>query len=252
LSWTRTSLIAISATAGMLSFATARAETIVVRSTGPSAKGFPPGKSIADRSKVSLKAGDQLVILDGRGTRTLKGPGVFDTTAGASSGATGSTFASLLRNTGTRQVRTGAVRGGGASDKPVRSPNLWFVDVGKSGTICLADASAISLWRAPIAEPASLTVTRLSDGKSAVLAWAKGQSVKAWPIADLPVTAGAQYRLSGAGLGQPTTIKFALLGPNPEGLESTVSALIRNNCSAQLDLVIETVALPGDTAEPSS
>jgi hypothetical protein len=85
----------------------ALAETIVVKSAGPSAKAYPPGKSIADNSKVSLKAGDSVTILDGRGTRILKGPGMFATTATT---ATGSNFNALLRNTGTRQVRTGAVR----------------------------------------------------------------------------------------------------------------------------------------------
>ena len=65
------------------------AETIVVKSVGPSARAYPPGKSIADNSKVALKAGDSLTILDGRGTRVLKGPGSFATTA---STATGSSF----------------------------------------------------------------------------------------------------------------------------------------------------------------
>ncbi len=39
-------------------------------------------------------------------------------------------------------------------------------------------------------------------------------------------------------------LKFAVLGSNPQGLEDTAAALIKNGCQAQLDLLIETVAVP--------
>jgi hypothetical protein len=247
LSWTRKALsisIMALATAGLTAVV---AETIVVRSTGPSAGAYPPGKSIPANGKLALKAGDQLVILDARGTRALKGPGSFDLSAGASSGAASSTFSALLRNTGTRQVRTGAVRGAGG-DKPVHSPNLWFVDVAKAGNVCVSDPQTLSLWRASMASASGLTITRVSDGKSASLSFATGQTVKAWPVADLPVTDGAQFKLAAQGAASPKLVKFVIVGPSSQAVETTVSALIRNNCAAQLDLVVETVAVSGNEA----
>lgn len=246
MSWTRKPLVCLAAAVALASAAGALAETIVVKSTGPSAKAYPPGRSIPDNSKVALKAGDSITILDGRGTRVLKGPGVFATTA---STATSSTIGALLRNTGTRQVRTGAVRGTGA--ETVRPPNVWLIDSSKSGTVCVAGTEAVSLWVPPHEEAASLTLTRLSDGKSVPIVLRAGQSVKAWPTIDLPIASGSQFRVSGDGMTNPVTLRFAALGPNPQGLEGTAAALIKAGCNAQLDLLIETVAVPSEEDSPA-
>ncbi len=224
----------------------ALAETIVVKSAGPSARSYPPGKSIPDNSKLTLKSGDSVTILDGRGTRIFKGPGLFATTA---STATDSSFSALLRNTGTRQVRTGAVRGAGTTVQ-TRPASVWLVDASKSGTVCVAGTGSVSLWIPPHDAAANLTITRQSDGKSVPVAMRALQSVKAWPLADLPIKAGEQFKIAGHGFANPAVVRFAVLGPNPQGLESTASALIKAGCNAQLDLLIETVSAPADAELP--
>jgi hypothetical protein len=51
------------AAAVALTVATASsAAVLVVRSSGPSARNFPPGKSLADNGKIALKANDTLVV----------------------------------------------------------------------------------------------------------------------------------------------------------------------------------------------
>ena len=55
----------------------ALADVLVVRASGPSAKAYPAGKTIADNARIALQAGDSLVLLDSRGTRVLRGPGSF-------------------------------------------------------------------------------------------------------------------------------------------------------------------------------
>lgn len=246
MSWTSKSLARLAAALALMSAGGALAETIVVKSSGPSAKTYPPGKSIPDNSKVSLKAGDSIMILDGRGTRVLKGPGIFATTATTE---TNSSIGALLRNTGTRQVRTGAVRGSGS--EAVRPPNVWLVDSSKTGTVCVAGTETVSLWTPPHEQPARLTLTRLADGKSVPIALRAGQSVKAWPTAELPIANGSQFRVSGDGMSNPVTLRFAALGPNPQGLEGTAAALIKAGCNAQLDLLIETVAVPSEEEAPA-
>lgn len=222
------------------------AETIVVKSSGPSAKLYSPGKSIPDNSKVSLKQGDSLTILDGRGTRVLKGPGVFSTTA---STVNSNSIGALLKNTGTRQVRTGATRGVGETVQ--RPPNVWLIDSTRSGTVCVAGTEAVSLWGPSHDDAVTMTLTRISDGKSVPVAWRPGQTVKAWPTADMPISDGAQYRITADGSANPVTLRFAALGPNPQGLESTASAMITAGCNGQLDLLIELVAVPADEDAPA-
>jgi hypothetical protein len=240
LSWTNKTLAVATAGLALLSadVAVANARAIIVKSSGPSAKVFSPGKAIADNSTVTLKSGDVVTLLDGQGTRILKGPGTFSTT---STTQTNSNISTIMKNTGTRQVRTGAVRGA-VSEAPLRPTNVWLIDTTTSATVCIADTNTVSLWTPTGEQGTNITLTRVSDGKTLPLSLRPMQSVKAWPTAELPITDGAQYRVSRDGVQSPVTIRFAALGPNPQGVENTIAGLVRSGCNAQLDLLIETMS----------
>src|SRR5688500_10845380 len=82
-------LLLVAATAALLASTASAAAVLVVRSSGPSATAYPPGKALPDTHVLKLKASDTVVLLDSRGTRTLSGPGNFSVSAssGAVSGA---------------------------------------------------------------------------------------------------------------------------------------------------------------------
>jgi hypothetical protein len=224
----------------------ARAETVVVRASGPSAKGYPAGRKLADGGMLTLKAGDVVTLLDGRGTRTLRGPGTFNTSAPASAGSdTRTSLASLLETKRVLRARTGAVRGPGVEEAAApRSPNLWYVDITQPSTACVPDPANVRLWRPDISKPATVTATAVgAGGASGTISFGQGEAVAGWP-AGLPVANGARYRLSWAGLGQPIEIGFSLLDGATGGLESMAATLIERKCEAQLNLLVETVALP--------
>jgi hypothetical protein len=235
LSWVPSSAIAraLIAAAFLATATAAMADILVVRSTGPSAKGFPPGRRLPESARLVLKAGDQLVVLDGRGTRIIRGPGAF--TAGAPAVGRVASAAPAVE----RRARIGAVRG--LDSGALRPPSIWHVDVARSSNVCVADSSKVTLWRADAAAAAALTIAG-QGGRSKRLAWQPGSSTLAWP-SDLPVAEGAEYRLSGSG--EPVTIRFRAMPAKPAGLEDMAQALIRNQCDAQLDLFIDTVKLPG-------
>jgi hypothetical protein len=212
----------------------ALADILVVRSSGPSAKSYPPGKRMPEATRLTLKAGDQLIVLDGRGTRVIRGPGTFAAGAAASGRIASATPA------GDRRARIGAVRG--TDTAPLRPPSIWHVDVAKSSNVCVADASRLMLWRADSAKGAVMTVAGPA-GARRQLSWQPGASTLAWP-ADLPVTEAVEYRLSGPGAAKPTLLRFRKVLQRPAGLEDMAQTLIRNDCQAQLDLFIETVKLP--------
>lgn len=219
----------------------ASADILVVRSTGPSAKMYPPGKSMPESTKLALKQGDMLVVLDGRGTRTIRGPGNFAAGAAQAAGQP----VQVAAATPARRARIGAVRGATTSNAPPRPATLWQVDVTKSSNICLADASNVTLWRSDATKPVTLTIMR-DGGGSQKVTWPAGQSTVAWPT-DVPITDSAQYSLSWDGAATPTRLKFRTLPNKPSGLEDMASSLILNKCDAQLDLLIETVKLPDQT-----
>lgn len=224
----------------------ASAATLVVRSSGPSAKAYPPGKQLADNGSLILKAGDQVVILDSRGTRTLKGPGTFSPSVASNRDSDSrETFAQASN----RRARPGATRGVvPAAATGNRVPNIWFVDVERSSTVCVADPASVTLWR-PAGGPGK-TVTLNGNGRSASIEWLQGETTTAWPTS-LPVTDGAAYTVSWQGQASPTQLRFAVLDAKTAGLEDMASKLITKGCDAQLDLLIETVAIPDGSEKPA-
>src|SRR5215213_1977615 len=84
----------------------AEAAVLVVRSSGPSAKAYPAGKAVPEAQVITLKPNDIVILLDSRGTRTLRGPGKFSATASASTAAT-SSLAALTGQNSNRRSRVG-------------------------------------------------------------------------------------------------------------------------------------------------
>ena len=242
MSWGRNSFSArvLIAAALLVTASAAAADILVVRSVGPSSKGFPPGKRLQQGTRIVLRANDRLDVLDGRGTRTLRGPGNF--VAGAATGATAS-----AGPVAGQRARIGAVRG--IESGELRPPSIWHVDVTKSSTICVAQPGGVTLWRANATPALTLRISRLPDGGTRQIAWEAGSSTVAWP-ADMPIASGAEYRLAWAGAARPTSLRFRILPQRPVGLEDLASFLISNQCQAQLDMFIETVRIP-DNSPPA-
>ena len=225
---TATKLAALAA--GMIATG-AVAGTIVVRASGPSATMYPPGRAIT-AAAVTLKPGDTLVLLDAKGTRTLSGAGVHSI-AGGTAAIAPSALGALIRSSGARQVRTGAVRGG--TSTPAKSPNLWYVDASRGGTMCVTNPTVTNVWRPDMTTAASYSIW--SGNKSVPLEFAAGQSVRPWP-AQLPLTAGAHYRVA-APTGAPVDIVVQPVGRPGDSADAVGAALIANGCTRQLDQLVE-------------
>ena len=69
--WGTAAAIAFASTAGV-------ANVVVVKSLGPSAKAYPPGKTLPETAKISLQGGDVVTVLGPASAQTLRGPGNFD------------------------------------------------------------------------------------------------------------------------------------------------------------------------------
>jgi len=213
---------------------------VVVRSTGPSARAYPAGRQLPDNATLALKAGDTVVLLDSRGTRTVSGPGNFPAVSTGTRVSTAQTATRILANQQTAERRGGAVRGGTATAE-VRSPNLWLVDLSKPGTVCVADASQVRVWRPGTDKPAEVKVSAAAG--MGTISLPQGTSVAAWPKS-APVADGAEYTVAMDGMA-PAKIKFAVV-PAPASLEDTASALISKGCKTQLDLLIATTGGSGN------
>jgi hypothetical protein len=212
----------------------AAAQTIVISSSGPSARSYPAGKTLPSGGRIVLSAGDTLTVLDSRGTRTLRGP--ITVSAEAAAAATNPSFAMLVATQNRRRARTGAIRGAGGSAKP---SNLWYVNVAEAGNFCVVDPASVQLWRPDMQQAATLTVAA-EAGARASTSFALGQNITAWP-ASLPIADGRKYVLSGDGLAKPTPVRFVTLGATPEDPASVYAALDAKGCDAQKQLLLGTM-----------
>ena len=224
-------LLALAATSLLASAGSAA--VLVVRSTGPSAAIYPAGKALGDSQTLNLKPNDMVVLLDSRGTRTLRGPGSFNTSAASSGGAT-SALTAVAGQVGTRRARVQAVRGGPSGATAGR--NVWQADVSRSGSLCVANPADLGLYRGTAASETDVTLTDPASGKTAVVHFDLGQSIARWP-AELAVAAGSTIKVKGAG--SPATLSVKMLAPVPAGLEGMAQSFIRNDCTAQLDVLID-------------
>lgn len=234
---TARALAALAGAAGMLALASgAHAQSIVVKSTGPSASGYPVGKKLPANARVTLRAGDKLTVLDKAGSRVLSGPGSFtlDGTVARDTGAT-ARLAGVVGGVAPR-TRTGAVRGApaaGAATKPAPGRGLWQLDVSKGGTFCVADPRQLVLWRADAGAEAATRIAPAS-GAPVDVTWAKGAPLRLWPVA-LPVTEGARYTLSGTS-AKPVSLTLHVLSVVPADSLAAASLLAEKGCTGQLEV----------------
>ena len=209
--------------------ASAAANVLVVRSTGPSAKAYAPGQTLPDNARLTLRAGDTVVVLGANGTRTFRGPGNF--TPSSSAQASNQT---VTGNNG-RRARVGAVRSGPII--PARDPaTIWQVDPTQSGTACLVPSIGVKLWRADDAQTETLTITG-PNGQAQTVQWPAGQAMLDWPTS-VALANDAEYQLRLSSSPVPSRIRVKTLDTPPQSVQAVAESLISNQCNEQLDLLV--------------
>lgn len=214
-------LIGAAAAAVLAAPAALAAAPLVVRSLGPSAKAWPPGKAVGENTPVVLKAGDVVTVLAPSGARTLRGPGIFKVAGGTSAAPFNP------------RSRFSAMRG----PEVPPAPGLWDVDVSRSGNVCLSDPKQVVLWR-PASESEATVEVIPTAGSGQPVAWPAGRLVQRWPQ-QLPIADGAEYSLKVPGAAEPTRLRFKTLAAVGDDPTALAKALIDNGCDAQLDLLIK-------------
>ena len=214
------------AVAVALSSSAAMAAVVVVRSLGPSAKAYPPGKTLPENAKITLQGGDVVTVLGPSSAKTLRGPGNFD--------AKQATLASAAGQRG----RFGALR----AAEVAQNPSIWDIDVTQSGKVCVTDPAKLKLWR-PDHDGAATVQVRSADGKSGALNWAAGNALAAWPSA-VPVQSGAQYQVEWPDTGDKSSVDVVLVQSPPNDLIGAAQVLIANGCQNQLDLLVSSASSP--------
>ena len=197
------------------------AAPLVVRSLGPSAKAYPPGRAVGENTPLVLKAGDVVTVLAPSGARTLRGPGTFKVAGGGSAAPFNP------------RSRFGAMRG----PEVPPAPGLFDVDVSRSGNVCLADSGQVILWRPASDAEATLQVNPAA-GAGREVAWPAGRLVQRWPQ-QLPIADGAEYSVRWSGEAEGRRLRFKTLAAAADDPTALAKAFIDHGCEAQLDLLLK-------------
>src|SRR4051794_16496317 len=131
--WGAAIAIALTSTAAL-------ANVVVVKSLGPSAKAYPPGRTLPETAKISLQGGDIVTVLGPASAQTLRGPGSFDAKQVALASAAG------------QRGRFGALR----AAEVAHNPSIWDIDVSQGGKVCINSGSKVQLWRPDSNGPATV------------------------------------------------------------------------------------------------
>jgi hypothetical protein len=238
----RLGLSAVAAIAAVAFAGTAAAQSMVVRSTGPSASKYPTGAKLKSADKLTLVAGDKVVLMQAGKTRTLSGPGTFGATGTVqASQSLGGNVTRMLAKGPTMRSRGGFSRGpGDETPANVRAPNLWLLDYREGGTFCVLDPAVLMLWRPNMEGDTALEIE--SAGKKTTVAIVDGANFRKWPTDVLPVQYGTDYRLSGGGLTKPVTVRFSAVENAPDTVEGSVDMLMAKGCSPQLNRLVDTMS----------
>jgi hypothetical protein len=202
----------------------AAASVVVVKSLGPSAKAYPPGKTLPETAKISLQGGDVVTVLGPASAQTLRGPGNFDAKQVALASAAG------------QRGRFGALR----AIEIAHNPSIWDVDVSAGGKVCVANAGKLQLWRAESEAPVTVQI-RSAEGRSETLSWVAGKALAAWPAA-LPIKSGGEYSVEWPDGGDTSKLEIVTIAAPPADLVGAAQVLLANGCQKQLDLLVESAS----------
>ena len=212
--WGTALAIATISTAGV-------ASVVVVKSLGPSAKSYPPGKTFPESATISLQGGDVLTVIGPSSAKVLRGPGNFEAKQVALASAAG------------QRGRFGALR----AAEVVKNPGIWDINASDGGKVCVANAAKLQLWRDDSDGPISVQI-RSADGQSQSLTWAAGKALAPWP-AGMPIKDGSEYALEWRDGGDVSKLDIVVINSPPADLVGAAQVLLAHGCQKQLDLLVE-------------
>jgi hypothetical protein len=217
---------------------------VVVKSTGPSSTKYPVGTKLDDNASITLKAGDVVTVLTAEGTRVIKGAGTFR--VGDRPQVASDRFALLTRKRAATRVRTGAVRA--PEEGEVANPSLWYVDVTRSGTICLYDLATVRLWRPGTEGTATYKISGNNGDAQAEVTFDDTVTVAALDPARLPIAEGSDYLIMAPDGSTTAQVNFVLLAEDFEAPDALAEGLIAKGCSVQLEALASSLEASAEAA----
>jgi hypothetical protein len=227
----RARLVALALCGGLLAAPAATLAGVVVKSSGPTASRYPVGTKLDDNATITLREGDVLTVLTADGTRVIRGAGTHR--VGDRPKVANDRFAALTRKRAANRVRTGAVRS--EADETPSNPSLWYVDVTRSGMICLYDLGAVRLWRPGPAGTSTYRVGDAAGTTSVEVTFDDTVVIAALDPARLPITESNAYRIYRPDGAVSADLRFVKIDEEFGTPDALAEMLIAKGCTVQVE-----------------
>ncbi len=208
------------------------AELVVVEARGIT---LEPGQTVDDRQKLALQAGDELTLVDERGS-IIKVRGPFEGPPASGKGSSleiSNALAAL--STGKTENAIGVVR---ARAGTVSLPDPWVIDVTHSGEACVRSGAPVVFWRQRSREQATLQIAPVSGAWHAQSDWPAGASELAAP-AMLPIVDGQDYSFDLAGETATVTLVHVPASLHTDRMRA--AWMLEKNCVSQAKALVATM-----------
>lgn len=216
----------------------AAAEIVVIESTVSEVEA---GAILEDTDTVSIPAGKMIVVVEEDGSsRTIDGPfeGALGSTGAAESAGLVANLGKLVRDREESRQVLGAIR---AAPGQV-PPEVFLVDVARSGTNCVPAGKPVRFWRpATMAMESELIVEALGVSESTRLLWPANSQLAEWP-AGVTLSDGTAYRMRLAEASRSFELTLRVIPAEIEQALEQAAWMIDAGCRRQARMVLAELA----------
>lgn len=219
--------------AALIAAQASAAELVVVEARGITLKA---GQTVDDGQRLTLQPGDELVLVDERGSVIrLRGPFDGRPASGKGSGIDISNVLAAL-SPGGAQNAVGVMR----AKKVVTGtlPDPWVIDVTHSGAACLRAGTPVVFWRQESTDHATLRIAPATGAWHAESDWPAGASVLSAP-AMLPIIDGQDYAFDLEGETAVVTLVHVPASLRTDRMRA--AWMLEKNCVNQAKALIATM-----------
>jgi hypothetical protein len=218
--------------AALIAAQASAAELVVVEARGITLK---PGEIVDERQKLALQPGDELTLVDERGSvMKLRGPFNGPPASGKGSSIDISNALAAL-GTGGTQNSVGVVR---ANVATVTLPSPWLIDVTHTGEACVRPGTPMVFWRQQSTDQATLRISPAGGAWHAESDWPAGASELSAP-AMLPVVDGQDYAFDLDGETATVTLVHVPASLHTDRMRA--AWMLQKNCVSQAKALIATI-----------
>jgi hypothetical protein len=223
-------------------------DLVVIASSDPSVE---LGAVIDGSRSMSVAANASVVLVSSAG-RTIKVTGPFHGAPDVSdSGSEGRLTESLSRLIATDTASTTklAASRGGAKTAPANRPDIWGIDVARTGNYCLRPDRAVMLWWDAARSGAIVSISRAGHTSSGVrIRWPSGKRHHSWP-AELALSDHATYvaRFRSNDSGEELV---TIMMPNLDTDAHRAAWMSEHGCTLQALKVLDALAREALRSQP--